>query len=92
MHCINLQHCIACSAVAIGAQSNAKAPRATVSTAEKIDLPNTTPTSLEAFVGSVKLTCGIAPVSSACWRPAATPCLDSRLSCPAVNTALVPQG
>src|SRR6516225_4712911 len=56
MHCIDLQHCMACSAVAIGVQSNAYPMSASVSTAEKIDLANTILNRLEVFDDCVKPT------------------------------------
>jgi hypothetical protein len=37
---MDLQHCIACSGVAVALQSNAYAARATASTARKTDVPN----------------------------------------------------
>jgi len=51
MHPIDLQHCIAISALAVGLQSNPYATSASVRTAGEIVLANTIPTSLEAFNG-----------------------------------------
>lgn len=41
MHRIDLQHCMACSGVAVGLQSRAYAARVAMSNAAKIDLANT---------------------------------------------------
>jgi hypothetical protein len=54
-HCIDLQHCIACSGVVMPVQSEAYVAIATASTANRSGLAKPIPSRLEASMPSVKL-------------------------------------